>query len=166
MTGLRTAALAYWEGDGPSPCGRNSGPGWGAESEYGCGGARYRPPPAELLLRAAGSAAEWERVLRAAPAEGRHSEREAESAGNQPDHMTLEEEEELTGGEETAAKKASPHTETSNLNTPSLTFVFIYLYLLISNSFSAFDLFLYFIHSVDIFYNLCGKQTLPHIRKE
>lgn len=56
-TGLRTAAVDVL-GDGPSPCGGISGPGWGAESEHGRGGARYRLPPAGHHLRAAGSAAE------------------------------------------------------------------------------------------------------------
>lgn len=107
-TGLRTAAVDVL-GDWLSPCGENSGPGRGAKFEHDWGGARYRPPPAGRRLHAAGSAAEWEWVLRAAPAEGRHREREAESAVNQSDHITLKEEE-LTAGEERVANKESPLT--------------------------------------------------------
>lgn len=66
-------------GSGPSPCvwtarGWGSGPDWdwghGAEAE------RYWLPPASSPPHAAGSAAEWQWVRWAAPAEGRHSHRD------------------------------------------------------------------------------------------
>lgn len=137
-TGLRTAAVDVL-GDGPSPWWGNSGPGWGAESEHGRGGARYRPPPAGLLLRVAGSAAEWEWVLRAAPAEGRHSERERGGVSCQsPDHMTLEEEE-LTAGKETA--ETPQHWELLRFNATLVKY------------------FLYLFHVINFFLCLCKEKT-------